>query len=94
CERIGARGKHHRAVGTPDQALVAVSRLVHGSHVGLRVGRMARGTCSSCGSPDEDLQKVRRVYFADGDGGTDQVDDDVESWCASCLTLYPHVPAG
>ncbi|MEY4365051.1 MAG: hypothetical protein RLZZ305_395 [Actinomycetota bacterium] len=55
---------------------------------------MARGTCSSCGAPDEDLQQVQRVYFADGDNGTDQLDDDIESWCASCLTLYPHTPAG
>lgn len=49
-------------------------------------------TCESCGADETRLTPVRRVYpNADAEGGA-QVVPDVEEWCFSCLTQYPHQP--
>lgn len=45
-------------------------------------------TCESCGAEESHLTPVRRVYPT-ADGGA-QVQPDVEEWCFSCLTQYPH----
>ncbi len=50
--------------------------------------------CTSCGWPTTELVAVRRVYLspdADGDG-MHTVLDEVEHWCVSCASHYPHQP--
>lgn len=50
-------------------------------------------TCESCGREDSDLQRVHRIYVTpeawDTEGKT-EVLDEVETWCFSCRTHYPH----
>lgn len=51
-------------------------------------------TCDSCGRDDDELVAVHRRYVtpeAWDTPGSDKVLDDVERWCVSCLTHYPHV---
>jgi hypothetical protein len=49
--------------------------------------------CENCGNPDDELAMVRRVYMDPGQPGRiDRVEDDVELWCLSCTSLYPHQP--
>ncbi len=53
-------------------------------------------TCESCGANEDELAPVHRKYVTPGDGEQDEtvrVLSDVERWCVSCLTQYPHVPA-
>jgi hypothetical protein len=57
----------------------------------------AAGTCDSCGQPAEDLAAVHRAYLTPDDASElvlGEVADDVERWCGSCRSHYPHVPAG
>ncbi len=52
-----------------------------------------QGACDSCGRPDEDLVEVHRVYLTPESWETpEQVEvlPDVERWCFSCRTHYPH----
>jgi hypothetical protein len=56
----------------------------------------APATCDSCGAPDEALYRVRRQYVtpAAWDVPAREVTlDEVEWWCFSCCTHYPHQPA-
>jgi hypothetical protein len=48
--------------------------------------------CENCAAPDDELEAVRRVYVAGAASSADQVLDDVEVWCFSCRSLYPHEP--
>jgi len=55
------------------------------------------GTCDSCGQPAEDLAGVHRAYLAPDESGQlvlGEVADDLERWCGSCRSHYPHVVAG
>ena len=51
--------------------------------------------CDSCGrdEPESDLEAVHRVYVTpeawDTEGKVEVV-DEVERWCFSCRTHYPH----
>lgn len=48
--------------------------------------------CDSCGSEDDRLVRVRRIYLdphAGGDGDHRILDED-EWWCLPCRTHYPH----
>ena len=49
--------------------------------------------CESCGRDDEEVVSVRRVYVTpetwDTEGKVDIV-DEVEQWCFSCRSHYPH----
>jgi hypothetical protein len=47
-------------------------------------------TCGNCGRDDDDLAAVQRVYLLP----EPSVLDDVEWWCLSCRTQYPHEDAG
>lgn len=58
-------------------------------------------TCDSCGAPADDTAAVRRVYVTPGGWDVDagepaeddvQVVDEVEHWCFSCRSQYPHQP--
>ena len=49
--------------------------------------------CNSCGWPTDELEPVHRVYLAPSDapdGATDTVLDELEWWCVSCRSHYPH----
>ena len=53
-------------------------------------------TCESCGADDDALAPVHRKYVTAADWdreGSERVLDDIEHWCFSCLTQYPHEPA-
>jgi len=54
-------------------------------------------TCDSCGSPDDDLVAVHRVYVTPAAWDTEEkveVVDEVEQWCFPCRSHYPHQPLG
>lgn len=53
------------------------------------------GACDSCGSTEEQLQDVHRVYVTPADWdteGREDVQPDTERWCYACLASYPHQP--
>src|ERR1700722_15132871 len=61
------------------------------------IGGAGDGNCQSCGGPGDELVEVRRVYVQVDDRGVvtgEEVVDEVELWCGSCQSLYPHRPAG
>lgn len=52
-------------------------------------------TCDSCGAAGPERYAVHRRYVTQPDWdttGRDVTLDDVEHWCYSCCTHYPHVP--
>ena len=50
--------------------------------------------CENCGTPDDDLQTVRRVYLdPDHPGEIKSTEETSELWCISCTTQYPHLVA-
>src|SRR4051812_6600874 len=59
----------------------------------ITFGPMSGDTCESCGRDDDDLVRVRRVYVTpeawDTEGRT-EVQAEIEAWCFSCRTHYPH----
>jgi len=52
--------------------------------------------CENCAREDDDLVAVHRVYVIpeswDTPGSTQRL-DDVEVWCFSCRSQYPHEEA-
>ena len=49
--------------------------------------------CENCGTPDDELALVRRVYMDPAHPGqVDRVEDATELWCLSCTSQYPHQP--
>lgn len=57
---------------------------------------MSRGACESCGSDDEVVVSVHRVYLALGEWDAEpavQVIAQTELWCTVCQDHYPHQPA-
>ena len=58
-------------------------------------GYGATVTCDSCGADEDVLYAVHRMYVTPADWDTDGREvtlDDVERWCFSCCTHYPHRP--
>ena len=51
----------------------------------------ADGICESCAREDDDLMAVRRVYLHPDSEATTTM-PEVELWCFSCRTMYPHQP--
>jgi hypothetical protein len=55
---------------------------------------MGRGECQNCAMPDQELVRVHRVYVTpeswDSEASAVEV-DEIEQWCISCTTQYPHV---
>jgi hypothetical protein len=50
--------------------------------------------CENCGTPDEELLQVRRVYMdPDHPGEVKSTEETAELWCISCTTQYPHLVA-
>lgn len=51
-------------------------------------------SCESCGADADDLTPVHRKYVnPSGDDTVTRVLHDVEHWCVSCRTQYPHESA-
>lgn len=53
---------------------------------------MSAPECDNCARPDRDLVAVQRVYVTPETWDTpaaEQVVDDVERWCVSCVSQYP-----
>lgn len=49
--------------------------------------------CENCGTPDDELIAVRRMYVTPESWDTpasQQLMDEVEMWCLSCASQYPH----
>lgn len=55
------------------------------------------GVCQNCAREDDDLAAVKRLYVEpetwDSPGRVTRT-DDVELWCYSCRTQYPHETPG
>jgi hypothetical protein len=52
-------------------------------------------SCESCGADSDDLTPVHRKYVTpagEGHATVTRVLDEVERWCVSCRTQYPHEP--
>ena len=50
--------------------------------------------CENCGTPDDELQPVRRIYLdPDRPGEIASTEETTELWCISCTTQYPHLLA-
>jgi hypothetical protein len=54
---------------------------------------VAERACENCARDDDDLVSVHRVYVVpeswDTPGSTQRL-DEVELWCFSCRSQYPH----
>jgi hypothetical protein len=51
-------------------------------------------TCDSCGAEEPELWAVHRRYVTPAEWdtpGREVTLEEVERWCYSCLTHYPHV---
>jgi hypothetical protein len=49
--------------------------------------------CDNCAREETELLPVRRVYIVPetwDSPGSETVVDEVEHWCSSCCTQYPH----
>jgi hypothetical protein len=49
--------------------------------------------CENCANPDDELVPVRRVYLTPetwDQAAQERVEDEVELWCLSCMSQYPH----
>ena len=49
--------------------------------------------CENCGTPDDELVLVRRVYVTPqrwDTSSSEQVVETPELWCISCMSQYPH----
>ncbi|HZJ27246.1 MAG TPA: hypothetical protein VFF40_09595 [Acidimicrobiia bacterium] len=54
-------------------------------------------SCGNCATPDDALVEVRRVYITPetwDTPGSRQVLEEVERWCISCVSQYPHEMTG
>lgn len=53
-------------------------------------------TCENCGRDDVELASVRRMYVVPetwDQAASSTTLDEVEQWCYSCRTQYPHADA-
>ncbi|HUP87370.1 MAG TPA: hypothetical protein VM143_17080 [Acidimicrobiales bacterium] len=52
------------------------------------------GTCENCAREDSEVAPVKRMYVVPeswDQHGSSTTMDEVERWCWSCRTQYPHV---
>jgi hypothetical protein len=81
----------HAAATTANTA--AADRHAIVATVGVSVGDVP-ATCDSCGAAEDELFAVRRQYVTPPEWdqpGREVTLDEVEHWCFSCCTHYPHV---
>jgi hypothetical protein len=53
------------------------------------------GVCDNCARDDDEVMAVHRVYVvpeAWDTPGSSTTLSDIEQWCFSCRTMYPHEP--
>jgi hypothetical protein len=56
------------------------------------ISALMERACENCGTPDDELQAVRRVYMdPDNPGEIAETEEMRELWCISCTTQYPHL---
>jgi hypothetical protein len=58
---------------------------------------VAPTTCDSCGRDADEVLAVHRLYVTPGSWDTPagvRRLEEVERWCVSCASQYPHEPAG
>lgn len=51
------------------------------------------GTCENCGRDESEVASVKRMYVVPetwDQKGSSKTMDEVEQWCYSCRTQYPH----
>lgn len=51
--------------------------------------------CENCGTPDDELILVRRVYVTPAtwdNPGSQEIVEEAELWCISCCSQYPNIP--
>jgi hypothetical protein len=66
------------------------------SYPQLRFDAMSERACENCARDDDDLVAVHRVYVVPESWdtpGSSQTVDEVELWCFSCRSQYPHQEA-
>ena len=92
--RSAASSSPHAATATSSTAAVR-SRHDTPITVGVSVDRVpVTSTCESCGAEEHELYAVHRQYVTPAEWdtpGREVTLDEVERWCYSCLTHYPHV---
>jgi len=82
---------------TTDITSGAVTRRDRHRRTVVTVGVSVAGvpvTCESCGATEDELHAVHRRYVTPAEWdtpGREVTLDEVERWCYSCLTHYPHV---
>ena len=57
------------------------------------LGDMTERACENCGTPDDELLLVHRVYVQPetwDQAATETVVAEAELWCISCCSQYPH----
>jgi hypothetical protein len=62
----------------------------------LQFDTMSERACENCARDDDDLVAVHRVYVVPESWdtpGSSQTVDEVELWCFSCRSQYPHEEA-
>jgi hypothetical protein len=79
-------------------AITSTDRPAIAATVGVSVDRVPdTSTCDSCGAEEPELYAVHRQYVTPAEWdtpGREVTLDEVERWCYSCLTHYPHVLVG
>ncbi len=81
----------HPAIATTSST--TADRHAIGLKVGVSVG-VVPATCDSCGAMEDELFAVRRQYVTPAEWDTPAREvtlDEIERWCFSCCTHYPHV---
>ena len=56
-------------------------------------GEPEAGVCENCAREDDELIAVRRIYLTPESwdtAGASRRMDEVELWCFSCRSMYPH----
>jgi hypothetical protein len=91
---VAASSSPHAASATSSTAAVR-RRHVTPVTVGVSVDDVpVTSTCDSCGAEEHELYAVHRQYVTPAEWdtpGREVTLDEVERWCYSCLTHYPHV---
>jgi hypothetical protein len=96
CSSVDAASSGESAhEATTSNATIDQDRHVIGATVGVSV-RAVRdtSTCESCGAADEQLFAVHRQYITPAEWdtpGREVTLEEIEHWCYSCCTHYPHV---
>ncbi len=93
---VGSMPVDGAASSDEQPATITSAATNHARDIGDTVGvsvTLVPATCESCGAVDDQLYAVRRRYVTPAEWDTPARDvtlPDVEQWCFSCCTHYPH----